>query len=42
MVPRPLGESVHGTRPDEVMSFNYVYVGESGQLGESGLDEGDR
>ena len=29
-VPRPLGETVHGTAPNEVVHFDYLYVGESG------------
>ena len=41
-VPRPLGETVHGTRPGEVFSFDYLYVGDSGSLGINGFDEGDR
>ena len=41
MVPRQLGETVHGTWPGEVMHFDYLYVGESGPFGEIGLDEGD-
>ena len=36
-VPRPLGETVHGTRPGEVVHFDYLYV--SGLLGDDGLDE---
>ena len=38
-VPRPLGETVHGTRPGEVVHIDYLYVGESGPLGQDGLDE---
>ena len=41
-IPRPLGETVHGTRPGEVLYFDYLYVGDSGPLGKDGLDEGDR
>ena len=41
MIPRPLGETVHGTRPGEVMHFDSLYVGESGPLGEDGLAESD-
>ena len=41
-VPQPLGETVHGTRPGEVLSFDYLYVGDSGSLDINGLDEGDR
>ena len=40
-VPRPLGETVHGTRPGEVLYFDYLYVGDSGPLGKDRLDEGD-
>ena len=40
-VPRPLGEMVHGTKPGEVLQFDYLYVGDSGRLGKDGLDEGD-
>ena len=29
VVPRPLGETVHGTAPNEVVHFDYLYVGES-------------
>ena len=38
-VPRPLGETVHGTRPGEVVHFDYLYVGASGLLGDDCLDE---
>lgn len=38
-VPRPLGETVHGTSPGEVVHVDYLYVGESGPMGEDGLDE---
>ena len=38
---RPLGETVHGRRPSEVLRFDYLYVGDSGPLGNDGLDEGD-
>ena len=38
-VPRPLGETVHGTRPGEVIHFDYFHVGASGALGDDGLDE---
>ena len=37
--PRPLGETAHGTRPGEVLHFDYLYVGDSGPLGNGGLDE---
>ena len=29
VVPRPLGEMVHGTAPNEVVHFDYLHVGES-------------
>ena len=32
-IPRPLGETVHGTRPGEVLHLDYLYVGDSGPLG---------
>ena len=38
-MPRPLGETVHGTRPGEVVHFDYLYVGASGPVGDDGLDE---
>ena len=38
-VPRPLGETVHGTSPGEVVHIDYLYVGESGPMGGDGLDE---
>ena len=40
-IPRPLGETVHGTRPGEVLHFDCLYAGDSGPLGKDGLDEGD-
>ena len=39
-VPFPLRETVHGTRPGEVVHFVYLYVGESEPLGDDGLHEG--
>ena len=39
VVPRPLGETVHGTAPNEVVHFDYLYVGESGPLASQGLSE---
>ena len=39
VVPRPLGKTVHGTAPNEVVHFDYVYVGESGLQGSDGLSE---
>ena len=41
MVPRPFGETVHGTRVGEVLHFDYLHVGKSGPLGQDGLDESD-
>ena len=38
-VPRPLGETVHGTIPGEVVHFDYLYVGESGPLASQRLSE---
>ena len=32
---------MHGTRPGEVFHFEYSYVGDSGSLGNGGLDKGD-
>ena len=40
-VPRPMGETVHGTRPSKVFLFGYLYLGDSGPLGKYGLDERD-
>ena len=39
VVPRPFGETVHGTTPNEVVHFDYLYVGESGPLASQGLSE---
>ena len=39
VVPRPLGETVHGTAPNEVAHFDYLYVGESGPQASQGLPE---
>ena len=38
-VPRPLGDTAHGTRPGEMVHFDYLHVGASGQLGDDSLDE---
>ena len=38
-VPRPLGETVHGTAPNEVVHSDYMYVGESGPQASQGLSE---
>ncbi|CAM9575818.1 unnamed protein product, partial [Sphacelaria rigidula] len=37
VVPRPLGETGHGTTPNEVVYFDFLYVGESGPLASQGL-----
>ena len=39
VIPRPLGETVHGTMPNEVVHFDYLYVGKSGPLASQGLSE---
>ena len=39
VVPRPLGETVDGTAPNEVVHFDYLYVGESGPQASQGLSE---
>ena len=39
VVPRPLGETVHGTAPTEVVHFDYLHVGESGPQASQGLPE---
>ena len=39
VVPRPLGETIHGTAPNEVVHFDYLYVGESGPQASQGLSE---
>ena len=39
VVLRPLGETVHGTAPNEVVHFDYLYVGESGPQASQGLSE---
>ena len=38
-VQRPLDETVPGTRPGEVVHFDYLHVGASRPLGGDGLDE---
>ena len=30
---------MHGTRPGEVLDFDYLHVGDSSSLGKDGLDE---
>ena len=40
-IPRPLGETVNGTRSGEVLHFDYWYVGDSGPLSNEELDGGD-
>ena len=39
VVPRPLGETVHGTARNKVVHFDYLYVGESGPQASQGLSE---
>ena len=39
VVPRPLGETLHGIAPNEVVHFDYLYVGESGPQASQGLSE---
>ena len=39
VVPRPLGETVHGTAPNEVVHFDYLHVGESCPQASQGLPE---
>ena len=39
VVPRPLGETVHGTAPNEEVHFDYLHVGESGPQASQGLPE---
>ena len=39
VVPRPLGETVHVTAPNEVVHLDYSYVGESGPQASHGLAE---
>lgn len=39
VVPRPLGKTVHGTMPNDVVHFDYLYVGDSGPLASQGLSE---
>lgn len=38
-VSRPIGETVHGKLPVEMIHFDYLHVRKSGPLGEDGLDE---
>ena len=39
IVPRPYGETVHGEFPNDVIHFDYLYVGTSGPVGSDGLPE---
>ena len=41
IVPRPYGDTVHGTAPGEVVHFDFLYVGNSGPEGSEGLPEED-
>ena len=36
IVPRPYGDTVHGTAPGEVVHFDFLYVGSSGPEGSEG------
>ncbi|CAN0095170.1 unnamed protein product [Sphacelaria rigidula] len=38
-VPRPVGETVHWTTPNEVVQYDFLYVGESGPLAPQRLSE---
>ena len=38
-VPRPFGDTVHGTAPGEVVHFDFLYVGSSRPEGDNGLPE---
>ena len=40
-MPRPYGDTVHGTAPGEVDHFDFLYVGGSGPEGSEGLPEED-
>ena len=40
-MPRPYGDTVHGTAPGEVAYFDFLYVGSSGPEGSEGLPEED-
>ena len=39
VAPRPLGETVHGTAPNEVVDCDFLYVGESAPQASQGLSE---
>ena len=39
VIPRPLGRTLHGTAPNEVVHFDYLHVGESGPQASQGLSE---
>ena len=41
VVPRPHGDTVHGTAPGEVVHFDFLYVGSSGPEFSEGLPEED-
>ena len=41
IVPRPYGDTVHGTAPGEVVHFDFLYVVSSGPEGSEGLPEED-
>ena len=39
VVPRPLGETVHGLAPNDVVHFDYLHVGESDPQASQALPE---
>ena len=39
-MPRPLGDLVHGTKVGDVLSFDYLSLGESGAIDKGGLVDG--
>lgn len=39
VIPCPPGEAAHGTAPNDVVHFDYLYVGERGPLASQGLSE---
>ncbi|MEP0580138.1 MAG: reverse transcriptase domain-containing protein [Marinobacter sp.] len=41
LIPRPYGDTVHGTAPGEVVHFDFLYVGHSGPEGSDGLPDED-
>ena len=41
IVPRPYGDTVHGTTPGEVVHLDFLYIRSSGPEGSAGLPEED-